>query len=300
LGQTKYDREKNRTWHLPPLMDCIDPVQFGGVRIKANVTYHKIFPSKRSLSVFSNISYGVRNQDVNGNISVTHKYNPFNHSFISISAQRDFQYIFQGDAWINMLKRNNFYLNQAFGISHGIELANGLVFFINADYALRTSVVDYETNPKLDTVLGVVNEPVPFRSLQCIVWKSSFAIHTIQRFIREPREKIILGSRWPTFYVSWRKGIPGVFESVVDFDYLEFGIEQELKLGTTGVSKYKILTGNFFNTKDLRMVDYKFQRRGDPIFFMNPHEAFQSLDSTFRSFSVFTRVILCMNSMALF
>jgi hypothetical protein len=49
---------------------------------------------------------------------------------------------------------NNFYLNQAFGINHGIELVNGLVFFINADYALRRSVVDYETNPKLDTVLA--------------------------------------------------------------------------------------------------------------------------------------------------
>ena len=287
FGQTRYDREKNRTWHLPPLMDCIDPVQFGGVRIKANVAYHKIFPSKRSLLVSGNISYGIRNQDVNGNVSITHKYNPFNNSFINISAQRDFQYIFQGDAWINMLKRNNFYLNQAFGISHGIELVNGLVFFINADYALRTSVVDYDTNPKLDTVLGVVNEPVPFDPYNALYGRVRLQYTPFQRFIREPREKIIIGSKWPTFYVSWRKGIPGVFESVVDFDYLEFGIEQELKLGTTGVSKYKILTGNFFNTKDLRMVDYKFQRRGDPIFFMNPNEAFQSLDSTFPVFQRF-------------
>jgi len=108
-----------------------------------------------------------------------------------------------------------------------------------------------------------------------------------QRYIREPKEKIILGSKWPTFYVQWRKGIPGVLKSKVDFDYLEFGIEQELKLGVTGVSKYSIRTGNFFNTKDLRLVDYKFQRRGDPILFMNPNEAFQSLDSTFPVFHRF-------------
>ncbi|HEY5773308.1 MAG TPA: DUF5686 and carboxypeptidase regulatory-like domain-containing protein [Chitinophagaceae bacterium] len=287
FGQTKYDREKNRTWHLPPLMDCIEPFQFGGVRIKGHVSYHKVFPSKRSISVFTNVSYGIRNHDVNGNLNITHKYNPFNHSFISISAQRDFQYIFQGDAWINMLKRNNFYLNQAFGINHGIELVNGLVFFISADYSLRRSVADYETNPKLDTVLGVVNEPVPFDAYNALYGKVRLQYTPFQRFIREPREKIILGSKWPTFYVSWRKGIPGVFESVVDFDYLEFGIEQELKLGITGVSKYKILTGNFLNTRDLRMVDYKFQRRGDPIFFMNPNEAFQSLDSTFPVFQRF-------------
>jgi len=287
FGQTKFDREKNRTWHLPPLMDVVEPFQFGGVRIKAHVVYHKIFPSKRSVSVFTNISYGIRNQDVNGNINVTHKYNPFNHSFISISAQRDFQYIFQGDAWINMLKRNNFYLNEGIGINHGIELINGLVFFVSADYAFRRSVAGYETNPKLDTIFGEENEPVPFDAYNAFYGKARLQFTPFQRFIREPREKIILGSKWPTFYASWRKGIPGVAKSVVDFDYLEFGIEQELKLGVTGVSKYNIRTGDFFNTRDLRMVDYKFQRRGDPILFMNPDEAFQSLDSTFPVFERF-------------
>ena len=130
-------------------------------------------------------------------------------AFINVSAQREFQYIFQGDAWINMLKRDNFYLNQGIGINHGVELVNGLVLFINADYAYRRSVVGYETNPKLDTVFGVVNEPVPFEPYNAFYGKVRLQYTPFQRFIREPREKIILGSKWPTFYVSWRKGIPG-------------------------------------------------------------------------------------------
>ena len=287
FGQTKYDREKNRTWILPPVIDCIDPFRFGGFRIKGSASYQKVFPTKRSLSVYGNVSYGIRNSDINGNIGITHRYNPFNNSFINFSAQRDFQYIFQGDAWINMIKRDNFYLNQGFGIKHGIELFNGFMFFISGDYAFRRSVAGYETNPKLDTVLGVVNEPVDFESYNALYGQVRLQYTPFQRFIREPREKIILGSKWPTFYATWRKGIPGVFESVVDFDYLEFGIEQELKLGTMGVSKYNIRTGSFLNTKDLRLVDYKFQRRGDPFLFMNPHEAFQSLDSTFPVFKQF-------------
>ena len=287
FGQTKFDREKQRTWHLPPLIDVIDPFRFAGVRVKASVGYLQTYRSKRSVSVFSNISYGFRNQDLNGNISVTHRYNPFNNSFIKVSAQRDFQYIFQGDAWINLLKRNNFYLNQAIGIYHGVEVVNGLVLFLNADYAFRRSVEDYETTPKLDTVFGVVNEPVAFESYNAFYGQARLQFTPRQRFIREPREKIILGSKWPTFYVTWRKGIPGVIKSVVDFDYLEFGMEQELKLGVTGVSKYNMRTGSFFNTNDLRMVDYKFQRRGDPFLFMNPDEAFQSLDSTFPVFKRF-------------
>jgi hypothetical protein len=73
----------------------------------------------------------------------------------------------------------------------------------------------------------------------------------------------------------------------VDFDYLEFGIQQSLKLGLTGVSSYTVKTGSFPSRGDLRLVDYKFERRGDPVLFLNPNEAFQSLDSTFPVFKRF-------------
>ena len=187
------------------LSDVIDPFRFGGVRIKANVAYYKTFTSKRSVQVFTNISYGIRNHDVNGNISITHKYNPYNNSFINVSAQRDFQYIFQGDAWINMLKRDNFYLNQAIGINHGVEVVNGLVLFVNADYSFRRSVVGYETNPKLDTVFGVVNEPVPFESYNAFYGKVRLQYTPFQRFIREPREKLFLVPNGPHFMQAGEK-----------------------------------------------------------------------------------------------
>ncbi len=76
-------------------------------------------------------------------------------------------------------------------------------------------------------------------------------------------------------------------KSVIDFDYLEFGIRQSAKLGVMGTSSYSFKTGSFLNQKDLRLVDYKYQRRGDPLLFMNPSEAFQSLDSTFATFKQF-------------
>jgi hypothetical protein len=108
-----------------------------------------------------------------------------------------------------------------------------------------------------------------------------------QRYIREPKEKIILGSAWPTAYVSLRKGLPGIINSKVDFDYLEFGLQQEVKLGLIGTSRYIIKSGSFLSRRDLRIVDYQWQRRGDPVLFMNPDRAFQSLDSTFATFKRF-------------
>jgi hypothetical protein len=85
----------------------------------------------------------------------------------------------------------------------------------------------------------------------------------------------------------WKKGLPGILNSKINFDYLEYGLEQRVNVGLLGNMRYKIKTGSFLNTKDIRLVDYQYQRRGDPWLFLNPDEAFQALDSTFPLFKRF-------------
>ncbi len=69
--------------------------------------------------------------------------------------------------------------------------------------------------------------------------------------------------------------------STINFDYIELQAEQEFKLGLLGISKYRIVSGEFLNHQDLRLVDFKFQRRAGPIFFSNPLYSFQGIDSTY-------------------
>lgn len=290
FGQEFTNHEKGTRWYIQSLPAFYQPFQFGGSRIMPMVNYSRTFKSRKNISLFTQLSYGIRNKDLNGNISLSRMYNPFNRGFYSFSAGREFQFIYAGDAWINMLKRNNIYLNNAIGAGHGLELTNGLFLYTNFDFALRRSVSNYKTNDQVDSLLGDIlkdNHAIAFEPYNAVYGKLRLQYTPFQHYIREPKEKIIMGSKWPTFYTSWRKGIPGLFKSKVDFDYLEFGIEQSVKLGLIGISSYNIKTGNFPNQKDLRLVDYQFQRRGDPILFMNPSEAFQALDSTFPVFKRF-------------
>lgn len=290
FGQTFSNHEKERQIYITSIPSMYQPFQFGGSRIMLMSTYSKTYKSKKNISMFNQVSYGLRNHDVNGSTNFTRMYNPFNRGFYSISAGRDFQAIFSGDAWINMIKRSNIYLNNAIGIGHGLELLNGLFFYSNFDIAFRRSVSDYKTNPKVDSLFGDIltnNQAISFEAYNAVYGKLRLQYTPFQKYIREPKEKIILGSAWPTFYTTWRKGMPGVFRSKVNFDYLEFGIEQSIHLGLLGISSYTVKTGNFPNQKDLRLVDYQFQRRGDPLLFMNPNEAFQALDSTFPVFKRF-------------
>lgn len=289
-GQQFNNHEKERHWSLPPLPGLIQPFQFGGTRIMASLFYSKRFESRKGIWLYPNLSYGIRNKDINGSLSVRYLYNPFNRGFLKVSAGRQFAAIYAGDAWINQIKRSNVYLDNSLGIGHELELVNGLFLYTDFDIAFRRSVAGYKTNRHVDSLFGDVlenNKAVDFEAYNASYGKIRLSYTPRQKYIREPKEKIILGSAWPTFYVSLRKGIPNLFGSKVNFDYLEFGLEQEIKLGLVGISNYSVRTGSFFNTKDLRLVDYKWQRQGDPILFMNPNEAFQALDSTFAVFKRF-------------
>ena len=289
-GQVLNDHVKRRQMRFPSVLETFQPFQLGGPRIEPTFSYAKTWESRKNLSLFANISYGFRNKDINGNISVTRMYNPFNRGFYSVSLQKDFAYIFNGDAWINMIQRSNIYLNEGIGLKHGLELVNGLFLYSDIDMAFRRSVSNYRTDDRIDSLFGGVldnNQVKPFAAYNAFYGQLRLEYTPRQRYIREPKEKVILGSAWPTVYVLWRKGLPGIMKSAVDFDYLEFGLKQSVKLGTIGTSSYTVKTGSFLSRKDLRLVDYKFQRRGDPVFFLNPSEAFQSLDSTFPVFKRF-------------
>lgn len=289
-GQTLYNRQLERTWLLPPLPGVFQPFAFGGSRINLSAYYFKVYKSRKNLSVHFDLSYGFRNRDVNGMIHLRRMFNPFNRGFYGVSLQRDFDYIFPGDAWINMLKRSNLYLNNALGLYHGVEIKNGLFLYTDLDFAFRRSLNDYKTGNTIDSLFGKElenNNAIAFEPYNAVYTKIRLEYTPYQRYIREPKEKVILGSKWPTFYTTWRKGISGVFNSKVNFDYWDIGLRQEITLGLFGITRYNINSGTFLNRRDLRLVDYQFQRRGDPLLFMNPDIAFQALDSSFPVFKRF-------------
>lgn len=290
FGQTFYNREKERTWVLPPIISVYEPFQFGGARIHPSFYYFKRYASRKDINIIADISYGLRNKDLNGSLRLQRMYNPFNRGYYFVEINRDFDRIYQGDAWINQIQRSSYFLNNYLALGHGLEVANGLFLFTGVDLALRRSVVGYKTNPRADSLFGDFldnNQPIAFEPYNGFYFKGTLKYTPRQRYIREPKEKIILGSKWPTFYASIRKGIPGPIDSEADFDYVEFGMEQKINIGIMGLMKYDLKTGSFLTKEDLRLLDYSFQRRGDPLFFMNPEHAFQALDSTFPLFKRF-------------
>ena len=283
-GQTFYKRSSERTWVMPPLIAMYEPFQFGGGRIHPKFYYYKKYRSRKDIKVIADVSYGIRNSDINGSLYLKRMYNPFNRGFYIVDVTRDFDQIYKGDAWINQINRSSYFLNNYLAVGQGLEILNGLNIYTEIDYALRRSVAGYKINPRADSIFGDFldnNKPIAFEPYDGAYTKVTLSYTPKQRYIREPKEKIILGSKWPTFYATWRKGLPGILGSNVDFDFVEFGMEQSINFGILGNLRYNIKSGDFLNNRNIGFLDSNFIRRGDPFLFMNPDEAFQAMDSTF-------------------
>ena len=137
-----------------------------------------------------------------------------------------------------------------------------------------------------DSLWGGNTNLVNFEDYMALYGNLTLSYVPFQKYIREPYQKLILGSKWPEISASYRKGL-NVLGSVVNFDYMELRAEQEVKIGLAGISKYRVVSGEFLNTKRLEIVDFKFQRSMGPVFFSNPLYTFQGLDSSFATFKRF-------------
>ena len=108
-----------------------------------------------------------------------------------------------------------------------------------------------------------------------------------QLYIQEPKEKIVLGSSWPTFTLFYEQAVPNLLNATTDFKYIEVGMNQTVNLGIFGTSSYDIKVGSFLDTTAMLPMDFKYQRGGDNYFFIPPLFGYQLIDSTFPVFNAY-------------
>lgn len=277
-GVDHRNRDKGNQWTINSLAGLIRPVFIGGPRVSPGFFFFKKWKDERTFDSYSEISYGFLNKDIKGSFGGDYRYDPYHFGTISLNFDHNFDAIRNYDAITQIYKRDNFIEVTSLSLGHLYEIANGLYLETDFSFTERRSLKDY-TFVNTDSWLPN-NEPSSFQNYQAFIADIELRFTPFQRYMREPKRKVVLGSKWPTFYLIYEKGVPGIFGSDVDHDYLVGAIGQTFKLATLGTSKYFIKSGKFLNTKSLYDADEKFQRRSEPIWFSNPLYSFQGLDST--------------------
>lgn len=293
-GQGFHSRKTNKTISFGPLLGFIEPLQFAGTRVKFDWSYNKLYGSQKNETVWGNLSYGFKNSDIKGEVKVRKLYNTFSRAAYELNVSRQFASLFRGGSWTDQLSRSGIYERDDIGAQHEIELLNGLYINNRVELSFRRSASRYKLNQDSISYLGGLiklspqDVPIEFPAYKGIFNTISLSYTPQQKYLREPREKVILGSKWPTFTATWRKAIPAnITKAIVDYDYVELGIHQQVNVALYGVTTYSLKYGNFINKTKLLEPDYKFIRSRDRLFFLNPATTFQGIQETFPVFNEF-------------
>ncbi len=186
-----------------------------------------------------------------------------------------------------MIKRSNFIHNDFVSLSNRIEIINGLYSNIQLSFNNRRPITNMKFGTFIDDYISD-NTPREFEAYQAAIAYVYLSYVPFQKYMREPNQKVVLGSKWPEFTLRYEKGVSKVFGSDIDFDFVGMSINQSVPLFTFGTLNYNVMGGQFLNTKDLRYIDYKIFRQSDPWLYSNPLYSFQLLDTSLNTTGLYT------------
>lgn len=273
------NRAKKNQWTINSLAGFIRPIYIAGPRLAPGFFYFKKWDNERTFDSYTEMSIGILNSDIKGSTTLEYTYNPYHFGEFGGNFSHGFDVIRTADAITQIYKRDNFIETTDLSVWHDYEIANGLYLQNEFNFAERRSLEDYKFLNGIDSVLPN-NDPAAFDAYQALIISATLRFTPGQKYMSEPNRKVVLGSKWPMFYIYYEKGINSLLGSDVDHDYILGGIKQTFKLGLLGTSAYHLKSGFFLNTRELFDADQKYHRRSDPIWFSNPLESFQGLDTT--------------------
>ncbi|MEX0813614.1 MAG: DUF5686 and carboxypeptidase regulatory-like domain-containing protein [Chitinophagales bacterium] len=295
LGYTYQRSYKKWTLQTKSLLDLVQFNTVEGFNFRLDLNIRKELKNARVLNLNPVFRYGLENTHFNTHLASDFTYNPKTFGRVEF----DFgQYVFQynNNAPVNELV-NTFYSlfyevnylkifeERYINLGWRQELFNGFFFFSKVHYGQRNYLentsdlkvvdrkgVDYSSNQPVNNEWGGAYQDHNTFNLRL---RASY--RPGQKYISRPDQKLIFQSKWPTFGLTYKKSVPGIFESVQNYDFLEFDIQQEVKMGLFGRSKYLVKLGSFLNKSRVEFPDFKHFDGNRTIIGQNYADGFQML-----------------------
>jgi hypothetical protein len=91
-----------------------------------------------------------------------------------------------------------------------------------------------------------------------------------QRYMEMMNRKISIGSKYPTFGLSYQHGWKDVFNSITDFDKWSLSIRDVINFKLKGTLAYRFAVGGFLNARSVPIQDYQ-HFNGNQILFASEY-----------------------------
>jgi hypothetical protein len=283
-------RKQGLTFNFDPLIAQVRPLGVGGYRHVLGGSISKRWTKYNRLTLSGDLDFGFKNMDLRGGGKLGYVYNPKHFANAYIKYGNRYNMVNSYTTITTIFSRSNYIHKRYYGLGHEMEILNGLFLDVEGEFADYETIADMELEQWSEELFGDANSPQvfdPYREARIIMrlkWVPG------QKFYTEPYRKVIVGSIWPTFEVEYRKAIPGIWNSNINYDFLEVHASDEMRIGTMGISRWSAYAGSYLQKNEIRFTDYRFFRGSDPFFFANPLRSFQNLDTTLSTTNPYVQV----------
>jgi len=266
--------------HVGGLLEQIVPLGVGGYRHRLPFYIIKELKNGMELETRQQLDYGFNNKDFKGKVGLGMMYYPkkFVRTFVDVG--NTYELINNFASFEQIFSRSNYVNQKSLDISQRIEIINGLYADLTLMYATQIPITDIQLSKWSAELFGELNKPIEFEEYTKSEIKLELKYRIGQKYVIKKNKKYIIGTDFPELALTYRKGIPELFSSTVNFDYLELGAKMDLKLARFGVSRGQAKIGGFLNKTNLRLLEHRYFRGSDVYFFSDPLMSFQLLGPT--------------------
>ena len=262
----------------------IDPNSFkynlvDGFVYKQSVSLRKIFKDTTNMRIGLSGEYAFSRKRFMFNTEISYIYLPEKQGSILINGGVKSSDFNQSSGLPNLdnevstlfFRKNfiNFYESRYLNIYNSFEIINGLRSNIGFTYSHRKQLENtsdysffYKNSRNFAPNIPVQNPYVNANNLlvanhKAALLRINFRYTPQQYYTKNGRTKISRGSKYPTFSLTYCKGIKGIFDSQSDFDQFEFSVNQHFNFGAMTSFRYNFTTGWFPNNNNIHFSDFK-------------------------------------------
>ncbi len=284
--QNSFKKEK---FFFNPLLANYDFLGVGGIRPKLNGSYSKEFESGRTLFLAPNLSYGFQNNDIRGSMRIGIGYNPNKFMRTDITIQDDYSALNRMPSLGTVLARNNYIRSSGGGIDHSMQIIPALFGRVSLYYNTQRSINGIKLEDWTNQLYGEYNQPVAFDTYTRLDLRLRFEYRIGQKYYSKKGRIYYLPNKNPYVILEYLQGIPGVFNSTIDYKKVRFSIEQNFSIPVIGDGFWNFETGQFLSKKNINLGEFYYFRGSDIGLFSNPSQSLQLLGPQLSSRSSYLR-----------
>ena len=276
FGKTFLYKNDSTSLHFSGLLNPIDGIWFNcvdGFVYSNNISFNKDYKNSNYINFKISPAYAIARKAFMISYYLTYRYNPIKRSYLFLEAgtkSKDYS-PFGANKTINTFASLWFKENYSrlfnedfFSIKHKTDLFNGFEFTLGVKYSNRKALennTNYSfTNRDLDYNANAIEAPEA--TLFSKQNNSAFTIETNieytprYRFRFRKGQKIMVSSKYPTFFGSAELAIPDILNTNNNYLKAVVGIKQSVGLGFLSSLTYKAQFGTFIYDNKVGFSDY--------------------------------------------